>query len=251
MHPCVDILIGISHETHYRLLIYVCPVTPSIAAWSPCWIFISPTAEPADSCTCVIWSHFEWWQISLPKDGFGKSYTGIPVTSALSLYEPGKQCWVQSLPPKCSVIGAGHGPSSNIYVAKITILNSITQRPLFILELAPDQQWIMFYIYKNGYMYFRSYIYIYILPQDLTSNWSVVAPNWALRPSQDLVSDVAVFYWCFFFSYVLSCMSRLVNLKKKSNYTGLGDLSNLFGGVTSVSALSWPELCRMTGSSTF
>ena len=33
-----------------------------------------------------------------------------------SLYESGKQCWVQSLPPKCS----------NIYVANITILNSIT-----------------------------------------------------------------------------------------------------------------------------
>ena len=44
----------------------------------------------------------------------------------VSLYESGKQCWVQSLPPKCSVIGAGHGPSSNIYVANITILNSIT-----------------------------------------------------------------------------------------------------------------------------
>ena len=81
-HPCVDILIGISHQTHYRLLIFVCPVTPGIAAWSPCWIFISPTAEPADSCTCVIWSHFEGWQISLPTGGFGKSHTGIPVTSA-------------------------------------------------------------------------------------------------------------------------------------------------------------------------
>ena len=32
----------------------------------------------------------------------------------LSLYESGKQYWVQSLPSKCSVIRAGHGPSSNI-----------------------------------------------------------------------------------------------------------------------------------------
>ena len=58
----------------------------------------------------------------------------------VSLYESGKQCWVQSLPPKCSVIGAGHAPSSNMYVANITILSSITYRPLFIFELAPDQQ---------------------------------------------------------------------------------------------------------------
>ena len=28
----------------------------------------------------------------------------------------------------------------------------------------------------------------------------------------------------------------------------LGDLSNLFGGVTSVCLLSWPELCRLTES---
>ena len=40
-----------------------------------------------------------------------------------------------------------------------------------------------------------------------------------------------------FFSYVfLSGLSRLVNLKNL-NFTGLGDLSNLFGGVTSVRSL--------------
>ena len=49
LHLCVDILIGTSHQAHYRLLIFVCPVTPWIAAWSPCWILISPTAEPAVS----------------------------------------------------------------------------------------------------------------------------------------------------------------------------------------------------------
>ena len=27
-HVCVDILIGTSHQAHYRLLIFVCPVTP-------------------------------------------------------------------------------------------------------------------------------------------------------------------------------------------------------------------------------
>ena len=40
-----------SHQAHNRLLIFVCPVTPWIAAWSPWWIFISPTAEPDDLCT--------------------------------------------------------------------------------------------------------------------------------------------------------------------------------------------------------
>ena len=32
----------------------------------------------------------------------------------LSLSESDKQCWIQSLPVKCSVIGVGHVPSSNI-----------------------------------------------------------------------------------------------------------------------------------------
>ena len=48
----------------------------------------------------------------------------------------------------------------------------------------------------------------------------------------------------------LSGLSRLVNLKNY-NYTGLGGLSNLFGGVTSVHLLYWPELCRLNGSSAF
>ena len=46
-----DIVIGISHQAHYRLLFVVCAVTPWIAAWSPWWIFI---AEPADVALCVI-----------------------------------------------------------------------------------------------------------------------------------------------------------------------------------------------------
>ena len=45
----------------------------------------------------------------------------------------------------------------------------------------------------------------------------------------------------------LSGLSRRVNLKNY-NYTGLGDLSNLFGGVTLVRLMSWPELCRVTDS---
>ena len=80
--PYVDIiLICTSHQAHYRLLIFVCSATPWIAAWSPWWIFISPTAEPADSCTLCNLIPFEWRQISLPKGGIGKSYTGTPVIS--------------------------------------------------------------------------------------------------------------------------------------------------------------------------
>ena len=32
---------------------------------------------------------------------------------------------------------------------------------------------------------------------------------------------------------------------KNGNYTGLGDFSNLFGGVTSVRLLFWPGLCLL------
>ena len=108
----IDILIGTSHQAHCRF--FVCPATPWIAAWSPWWILISPTAEPADSCTLCNLIPFEW-KNSLLKGGIGKSYTGTPVTSAsCHSTNQASSCWVQSLPSKCSVIGAGHGPSSNI-----------------------------------------------------------------------------------------------------------------------------------------
>ena len=71
-----------SHQAHYRLLICVCPVTPWIAAWSPWWVLILPTAEPADSCNLCNFIPFEWWQTSLPNGGIGKSYTGTRVTFA-------------------------------------------------------------------------------------------------------------------------------------------------------------------------
>ena len=140
-HPCVDILIGTSHQAHYKLIICVCPATPCIAAWSLL-------------CNSI---PFEWRQISLPKGGIGKSYTGTPVTSALChSMNQASSVGSKIYPPNVQWLGRAMAPLQ-IYVANITILNSITSWPLFILELAPDQQWIMFSI-NFFYMYFRSHI---------------------------------------------------------------------------------------------
>ena len=84
LHPYVDILIGTSYQAYYRLLIFVCHVTPCITARSPWWILISPKAERADSCTLCILPPFciLHIDISLPKGRIAKSYIGTRVTSA-------------------------------------------------------------------------------------------------------------------------------------------------------------------------
>ena len=91
-----------------------------------------------------------------------------------------------------------------------------------------------------------------ILPQDLTSRPVSSCPKLSIETvSRFIFCCCSSIFMYFFHNYiVLSSLSRLVNLKNY-NYTGLGDISNLFVGFTSVRSLSWLELCRLTGSSTF
>ena len=118
LHPCVDVLIGISHQTHYRLYIFVRPVPLGLQPGRPSGYY-GGTCGFQHLCNLIplsVMIHFfaKRWVLEVPH----RHPCNLCI---VSLYESGKQCWVQSLPPKCSVIGAGHGPSSNIYVANITI----------------------------------------------------------------------------------------------------------------------------------
>ena len=54
---CTLVLIY-SHQTHNRLYIFVCPVTPWIAAWSPWWILYRLWRNLSIYELCVMWSHF-------------------------------------------------------------------------------------------------------------------------------------------------------------------------------------------------
>ena len=89
-----------------------------------------------------------------------------------------------------------------------------------------------------------------ILPQDLTSRPVSNCAKLSIETVSRFVFRCCSSLLMYFFHMFLSGLSRLVNLKNY-NYTGLGDLSNLFGGVTSVRLLFWPELCRLKRSSTF
>ena len=51
------------------------------------------------------------------------------------------------------------------------------------------------------YLFTHNVDNLIILPQDLSSRPVSSCSNWALRPPQDLFSDVVVLYWCIFFIY--------------------------------------------------
>ena len=72
LHPCVDILIGTNHQAYYRLLIFVCPVTPWIASLVALMdTYFAYGGNQRIPALCVI----------LPNGGIGKSYTGARVIS--------------------------------------------------------------------------------------------------------------------------------------------------------------------------